>query len=120
MDFADSASVKTLGDRLTAHPQVQQLHVAQLAAGVAQWQYQSIPDGYEVTLEVNILSQALLALLLQPKMRAAAAAATPDGFVPHLSFLHRIAGFEVTADWLPAGQSLIQRCNDQGKWDPTK
>jgi hypothetical protein len=77
-----------------------------------------------VTLAVNVLSQALLAILLRPMMRAAATTrtATPDGFVPHLSFLHSIAGFEVTTDWLPASheQSLIQRCDDQGKWDPTK
>lgn len=122
VDFAELASVKALGDRLAAR--VQQLHVAQLAAGVAQWQYEKSPDGYEVTLAVNVLSQALLAILLQPMMRAAATTrtATPDGFVPHLSFLHSIAGFEVTTDLLPASheQSLIQRCNDQGKWDPTK
>lgn len=126
VDFADFASVKALGDRISANPRVRQLHVALLAAGVAQWQYQSSPDGYEVTLEVNVLSQALLALLLRPKMRAAAERTTTspsdheDSFVPHLSFLHSIAGFEVTADWLPLGQSLIQRCNDQAKWDPTK
>lgn len=120
VDLADLASVKALGDRLAAHPRVPQIHVAQLAAGVAQWQYESSPDGYEVTVSVNVLSQALLAMLLQPKMRAAAAAPGPDGFVPHLSFLHSIAGFEVTEDWLPPGQSLIQRCNDQKRWDPTK
>lgn len=120
VDLADLASVKAPGDRLAAHPRAQQLHVAQLAAGVAQWNYESSPDGYEVTLAVIVLSQALLAMLLQPRMRAAAAAAAPDGFVPHLSFLHSIAGFEITADWLPPGQSLVQRCNDQGKWDPTK
>ncbi|KAJ0107044.1 hypothetical protein J7T55_006922 [Diaporthe amygdali] len=120
VDFAEFASVKALGDRLAAHPRVQQLHVAQLAAGVAQWQYEISPEGYEVTLAVNVLSQALLAILLQPRMRAAATTATPDGFVPHLSFLHSIAGFEVTADWLPAWQSIIQHLNDRGKWDPTK
>lgn len=120
VDLADLTSVKALGDRLRAHPGVQQLHVAQLAAGVAQWQYESSPDGYEVTLAVNVLSQALFAILLQPMLRAAAAAATPDEFVPHLSFLHSIAGFEVTADWLPPGQSLVQHCNDKGKWDATK
>lgn len=43
VDFADFSSVKALGDRLT----VQKLDVAQLAAGVAQWQYESSPDGYE-------------------------------------------------------------------------
>lgn len=115
VELADLASVKALGDRLAAR--VQQLHVAQLAAGVAQWQYETSPEGYEMTLAVNVLSQALLAMLLQPLMQAAAAT---GGFVPHLSFLHSVAGFEVTADWLPPGQSLIQRCNDQRKWDPAK
>ncbi|KAG8169694.1 hypothetical protein KVR01_000439 [Diaporthe batatas] len=124
VDFTELASVKALGDRLASHrdPRVQQLHVAQLAAGVAQWQYEKSSEGYEVTLAVNVLSQALLAILLQPMMRMAATTASPDGFMPHLSFLHSIAGFEVTADWFPAGntQSLIQRLNDQEKWDPTK
>ncbi|ROW07079.1 hypothetical protein VPNG_06636 [Cytospora leucostoma] len=123
VDFSAFASVKAFADRIVnSHPRVTQLHVAQLDAGVAQWQYEKSTDGYEITLEVNVLSQALLALLLLPKMRATASApdASGDDFAPHLSFLHSIAGFEVTEDWLPHGQSLIQRCNDQSKWDPTK
>ncbi|KAI3390648.1 hypothetical protein diail_8991 [Diaporthe ilicicola] len=119
VDFASFASVKALADRINAGTAL--LHVAQLAAGVAQWKYEKSPDGYEMTLQVNVLSQALLALLLLPKLRAAAVAtASEDGFVPHLSFLHSIAAFEVTSAWLPLGQSLVQRCNDQSKWDPTK
>lgn len=116
VDFASFASVKALADRINASTAA--LHVAQLAAGVAQWKYEKSPDGYEMTLQVNVLSQALLALLLLPKLRAATT--SEDGFVPHLSFLHSIAAFEVTSDWLPPGQSLIQRCDDQSKWDPTK
>ncbi|POS74202.1 short-chain dehydrogenase/reductase [Diaporthe helianthi] len=122
VELASFASVKALADRINAG--TQPLHVAQLAAGVAQWKYEKSPDEYEMTLQVNVLYQALLALLLLPKLRAAAAAAatasSEDGFVPHLSFLHSIAGFEVDPAWLPPGQSLIQRCNDQSKWDATK
>lgn len=103
---------------------MKQLHVAQLAAGAAQWQYESSPDDYEITLEVSVLSQALLALVSQPKMRVPTATTTDSGhedsFAPHLLFLHSIAGFEVTEDWVPPGQSLIERCNDKAKWDPTK
>lgn len=122
VDLASFASVQACSQRLHSNPRVAQLHVAQLAAGVAQWQYEKSPDGFEITLQVNVLSQALLALLLLPKMRTTAAATTisDTNSAPHLSFLHSIAGFEVTADWLPHGQSLIQRCNDQSKWDPTK
>lgn len=69
---------------------------------------------------MTVLSEALLAMLLQPQTRAAAAAAMPGGFVPHLSLLHSIAGLEVTTDWLPHGLPIIQRCNDQGSWGPTK
>lgn len=114
VDFASFASVKALADRINARDAP--LHVAQLAAGVAQWKYEKSPDGYEMTLQVNVLSQALLALLLLPKLRAA----SENGFLSHLSFLHSIAGFEVPSAWLPPGQSLIQRCNDQSKWDATK
>lgn len=124
VDFASFTSVQNCVQRIDSHPRAAQLHVAQLAAGVAQWQYEKSPDGFEITLEVNVLSQALLALLLLPNMRAAAAAAaataSDDNFAPHLSFLHSIAGFEVTADWLPHGQSLLQRCDDESQWDPTK
>ncbi|KUI58424.1 Short-chain dehydrogenase TIC 32, chloroplastic [Cytospora mali] len=122
VDFSTFAFVRAFSDRIVSHPLATQLHVTQLDAGVAQWQYEKSPDGYEVTLEVNVLSQALLALLLLPKMSATAAASVPsdDSFVRHLSFLHSIAGFEVTADWLSPGQSPIQRYNDQSKWDPTK
>lgn len=121
VDLASFASVQACAQRINSHPRAAQLHVAQLAAGVAQWQYEQSSDGFEITLEVNVLSQALLALLLLPKLRATAApASSDDTFAPHLSFLHSIAGFEVAEDWLPHGQSLIQRINDQSKWDPTK
>ncbi|KAJ4414715.1 hypothetical protein N0V82_007767 [Gnomoniopsis sp. IMI 355080] len=122
VDFASFDSVQACAQRLNSHPRAAQLHVAQLAAGVAQWQYEKSPDGFEITLQVNVLSQALLALLLLRKMRttAAAVAASDTNAAPHLSFLHSIAGFEVTADWIPYGQSLVQRCNDPSKWDPTK
>lgn len=117
--LANFASVKALGGRVVTNPRVKQIHVAMLVAGVAQWQYESSVDSYVVTLEVNVLSQALLALLLQRKMRTPIAMDTPsiknDDSVPHLSFLHSIAGFEVTAEWLPNSQSLIERCNDREK-----
>lgn len=120
VDLASFASVRDCAQRINHHPRVAQLHVAQLAAGVAQWQYEKSPDGFEITLEVNVLSQALLALLLLPKMQATAASSSDDSFPSHLSFLHSIAGFEVQEDWIPHGQSLIQRINDSSQWDPTK
>lgn len=110
VDFASFSSVRDFAARLN----IDALHVAQLAAGVAQWKYEKTGDGFETTLQVNVLSPALLALLLLPKMSKAG-----DG-PAHLSFLHSIAGFEVTASDVPRGQSLIQRLDDQSKWDPTK
>ncbi|ROV92772.1 hypothetical protein VMCG_09086 [Cytospora schulzeri] len=105
VDFSSFASVKAFVERIVSHLSITRLHVAQVAPGLAQWRYEKSPDGYETTFQVNVLSQALLALLLLPKMSETAAA---------------IAGFEVTTDWLPPGQSLIQRCDDQSKWDPIR
>ncbi|KAK3315765.1 hypothetical protein B0H66DRAFT_624438 [Apodospora peruviana] len=120
VDLASFASVREFVDRLNRNSRVPYLHVVQLAAGVAPWAYGQSPDGYEISLQVDVLSTALLALLLLPKMREA-----PDGVRPHLSFLDRISIFIIPDDMkaeLEAlrGESLIKRCDDKEKWDAVK
>ncbi|KAK3375569.1 hypothetical protein B0T24DRAFT_526237 [Lasiosphaeria ovina] len=119
VDMSTFASVRAFADQLNAA--VPALHVAQLAAGVATFAFSKSPEGYESALQVNVLSTALLALLLLPKLRATAAAeaAKPEAerFVPHLSFVHSIASMEVTDADIPADQSLVQRIDDQARFD---
>ncbi|KAK3372098.1 hypothetical protein B0H63DRAFT_503454 [Podospora didyma] len=74
------------------------LHVAQLAAGVATLGFEQSSEGDKSALQVNVLSTALLTLLLLPKMREIAVASAPDSsFVPHMSFVHSIASMEYFA-----------------------
>ncbi|KAI1144771.1 hypothetical protein F4825DRAFT_310622 [Nemania diffusa] len=120
VDLATLASVRAFAGRVAKRCPV--LHVVQLAAGVAMFDYVKSPDGFEMTLQVNVLSTALMALLLLPSVSAAAAASSPDSpdkndAHPHISFLSSQAAFEVKAEAVPPGQSLIQRLNNQAKFD---
>ncbi|KAJ7460920.1 hypothetical protein B0H11DRAFT_2057400 [Mycena galericulata] len=116
VDLSTLASVKAFVDRVKAR--VPELHVVQLVAGIMNWDYEKSPDGYEMSLQVNVLSTGLMALLLLPKLRETAAA--QPNFTPHMSVLLSVAAWEVQDNWLPPGQSLIQRCDDAAKWDNIK
>lgn len=118
VDLSTFASVKEFASRVKAR--VPKLDVASLNAGIAQWKYEKSPDGFEMTLQVNVLSTALMALLLLPKLRETAAAAEDEDSAPHLPFLLSVAAWDVDASDLPPGQSLIQRCDDEAKWDMAK
>jgi NAD(P)-dependent dehydrogenase (short-subunit alcohol dehydrogenase family) len=119
VDLSTFASVREFVSRVKAR--VPKLDIASLNAGVAEWKYVKSPDGYEMTLQINVLSPALMAMLLLPKLRETATATSKDDdFSPYMFFLLCIAAWEVEADWLLPGQSLIQRCNDESKWATIK
>jgi NAD(P)-dependent dehydrogenase (short-subunit alcohol dehydrogenase family) len=117
LELTTFASVREFVNRLNANPRVQRLHVVQLAAGVSMPSFTKSPNGYEMALQVNVLSTALLALLLLPKLRETAAAEGPDGFAPHMSFVNSIAHLEVKPEWIADGESLIQRLQNEAKFD---
>ena len=75
LDMNSYASVQALATRVTA--ELPRLDVALLNAGVVQPHYRVSPEGWEETLQVNVLSSALLAMLLLPSLRANTAA--PSG-----------------------------------------
>ncbi len=102
---------------------VPKLHVLQLVAGIAAKDFKRSPDGHELGLQINVLSTALMALLLLPKVRETAVAEGPSGFVPHISFVNSAAHREVDPKDLPAegsGETLIQRLDDESKFDTRK
>ncbi|KAI1127211.1 NAD(P)-binding protein [Nemania abortiva] len=118
LDLSTFASVKDFADRITKR--VPALHVVQNSGGVAPWTYAKSPDGYEITTQVSVLSTTLLTLLLLPKLQQTAAIPSPDGYRPHITFMDSIAIFDITNEMLPSGQTLIQRCDDESKWDSIK
>jgi NAD(P)-dependent dehydrogenase (short-subunit alcohol dehydrogenase family) len=68
LDMMDYDSIKAFADRATR--ELERLDIACLNAGVAMIDFKQSQYGYERTLQVNLLSTALLALLLMPKLRA--------------------------------------------------
>ncbi|KAJ7855638.1 hypothetical protein B0H14DRAFT_3085412 [Mycena olivaceomarginata] len=99
------------------HKRLPELHVVQIAAGIAEHVFVRTADGHECQQQVNVLGQALLALLLLPKLRATVTALPDDAACCHLSFVNSVAHLEVAAEDLLPGQTLVQRCDDESKWD---
>jgi NAD(P)-dependent dehydrogenase (short-subunit alcohol dehydrogenase family) len=81
VDMSRFDSVKAFADRVDA--EVERVDVLELNAGVLDKEYRVSPEGWEQTLQVNVLSTALLALLLLPKLRSSK---TTDG-PPHLAIV---------------------------------
>jgi NAD(P)-dependent dehydrogenase (short-subunit alcohol dehydrogenase family) len=119
IDLASFASVRDFADRLTN--KVPRLHVVQIAAGIVNTEYVKSADGYEMMLQVNVLSTCLLAWLLLPLLRRTADEEASQGDQPtHLTYLGSISSHWVTPAMLPPGQSLLERCDDPTKWDFTR
>ncbi|KAI9879417.1 MAG: hypothetical protein M1830_008548 [Pleopsidium flavum] len=68
LDMDSFASVKTFAERVDK--ELEHLDVALLNAGLVMRAFQQSPEGWEETIQVNVLSTALLGLLLLPKLRA--------------------------------------------------
>ena len=106
LDMNSYTSVKAFAAR--AETELARLDVALLNAGVWMMKYETSPAGWEETLQVNVLSTALLALLLLPKLRATKKS---TGVTPTLeivsSGLHEVATLS-DEEKTKAGESLIE------------
>lgn len=81
VDLASFDSVAAFAKKFS---EVKTLNIAVLNAGVSFFKYVPTTDGYETVLQVNYLSNALLAAHLLPLLKAGAAA---SGKPSHLSFV---------------------------------
>ncbi|KAK7755169.1 hypothetical protein SLS62_002984 [Diatrype stigma] len=119
VDLTEFASVAAFCRRVSE--EVGELHVVLLCAGVMMPRFTLSPEGYELNLQVNVLSTALMALLLLPKVRetgARSAGRGGGGDPAHLCFLNSLATQEVDEKWIPPGdRSLIERINDSSSFD---
>ncbi|GAP91486.1 putative short-chain dehydrogenase reductase protein [Rosellinia necatrix] len=110
LDLSSFSSIKAFADRINSR--FPAIYVLQNSGGVTPWTYEESSDGYEMSLQVDVLSPILLSLLLLPKLRGS------SGDPAHISFLDSIAIFEVPDKALHlGGQTLIQRCDDKCQWD---
>ncbi|KAH8896047.1 short-chain dehydrogenase/reductase [Thozetella sp. PMI_491] len=116
VDMGSLASVKDFVDRVNAR--VPRLHVAQLAAGVATPKFIDGSEGYELTFQVNVLSTALMGLLLLPKFRETTAQLPEgDASMTHLSFVNSAACIHVKPEWIAPDETLLQRINNKERWE---
>jgi hypothetical protein len=78
--------------------------------------FQTSPEGYEINLQVKVLSSALMALLLVPKIRNTAVLRDGD-YTPHNTTLNSFATQETDDAWVPTDQNLLDRIGDKSKFD---
>lgn len=81
VDMLDYESIKNFASRVDK--ELERLDMAVLNAGVVMASFQESKYGWEKTLQVNVLSTSLLALLLLPKLRASKS----DEFTPVLELI---------------------------------
>ncbi|KAJ5881197.1 uncharacterized protein N7473_012250 [Penicillium subrubescens] len=92
LDMSTFASVKAFAEAVAKEPR---LDIAVLNAGLMATAYHVSPEGYEMCLQVMVLSTAFLGMLLLSQLqKSAAISGTPS----HLEFVGSIMGRAVKAD----------------------
>lgn len=112
VNLCSFASVKEFARQVDE--QIPGLHIVLLCAGIMTSKFERTADGFEAALQVNVLSTALMAVLLLPKLRSTP---SPDGFLSHLCILNSLATQEIKEEWVPTDQPLIERLNDVSRFD---
>lgn len=92
LDMSTFASVKAFAEAVGKETR---LDIAVLNAGLMATSYRVSPEGYEMCLQVMVLSTALLGILLLPQLQKSA---TISGKPSHLEFVGSIVGRAVKAD----------------------
>lgn len=115
VDLSTFASVKEFAKDVSES--VGQLHVVQLCAGIMTPSFRLGAEGYEAAFQVNVLSTALMALLLLPKVQETALTGSDDGYMPHISFLNSSLSEDALRKWIPTDQTLVQQVNNASRFD---
>lgn len=107
-DMSTFEGVKTFADNLVKHEP--RLDIAVLNAGIAASSYNLSPENFEMTLQVNVLSTTLLAILLLPILHQSSQLSNQSS---HLEFVGSVAHHYVEADTLDISgkQKLLQQVN---------
>jgi NAD(P)-dependent dehydrogenase (short-subunit alcohol dehydrogenase family) len=120
LDMDHYSSISQFAARVNS--ELPRLDIAILNAGVIAKDYIVGPEGWESTLQVNVMSTALLALLLLPKLRASKTSAnTISHLVIVTSEAHRWLEVTDIPDPGPYGGNILQAANarptDVKTWD---
>ncbi|KAI1193511.1 short-chain dehydrogenase/reductase [Nemania serpens] len=110
VDLTSFDSVQAFVDDLSKL--TDKLDVALLNAGLGNPTYQKSSTGWEMAVQVNVLSTALMAVLLLPILRSTAA----QGRTPHLTFVNSNGHDMAKREWLGPDGSLLQASNRETGW----
>jgi len=112
LDMASFVSVQAFAQRVETLPR---LDIAVLNSGVNTREWRTTGDGYEISLQVNVISTGLLATLLLPSMQRTTSLPAASVLKPHLvivsSDAHYLAGFPEHTAAKP-----ISALNDQARF----
>ena len=113
VDLSDFGSVQAFVPALEKET-AGKLDIALLNAGQVNPSYQtSKATGWEMTVQVNALATALMAIMLLPLLRRTA---RTTGTRPHLTIVNSYGHAMVEKEWLTS-RSLLQAANDPKGWD---
>lgn len=119
LDMLDYSVVKAFAER--ANKELDHLDIAVLNAGCIKIKYTAGPYGFEETMQVNVLSTALLSLLLMPKLKSS----KTDTFTSVLEIVGSNNHYLVSK--LPSETAPFAACNDpkhflgpQGQYNNSK
>ncbi|KFY86152.1 hypothetical protein V500_07825 [Pseudogymnoascus sp. VKM F-4518 (FW-2643)] len=119
LDMGRYSSIQQFASRASA--ELQRLDVAILNAGVASKEFTIGHEGWQSTLQVNVLGTALLALLLLPKLKLSKTSADTSRLVIVTSEAHRWVERTDIPDTAPYGGSILQALNarpaDNATWN---
>ncbi|KAL4959341.1 putative short-chain dehydrogenase [Aspergillus stella-maris] len=117
IDMESFASVGAFADRAKAYvDKGGKLDIAIMNAGIGSMMYRVTDDGWERTLQINVLSTALLSLILLPLLvHSSKTAPSSSADRPHLTIIasdaHRQAKFpERNSD------NILHRLNEESQW----
>lgn len=123
LDMNSYASIRNFATR--ASSELDQLDISVLNAGVFMVGYEESPHGWEETIQVNVLSTALLALYLLPKLRDTAQkrrSGTRGSSPPLLEFVssRRHEKVALPEKSLQTGSSLLEAFNQATNYNSSK
>ncbi|KAK0619667.1 hypothetical protein B0T14DRAFT_603418 [Immersiella caudata] len=117
VDLSTFASVQKFCKELDKEVSSSGLDVALLCAGLAPPGYKTSPEpeGWELALQVNVLSTTVMALLMLPSLRRTGA---NGGVAPHLTFVNSGGNDMVQKEWLrDFDGSAFRMVNDKKGWN---
>ncbi|KAI9708166.1 MAG: hypothetical protein M1820_004120 [Bogoriella megaspora] len=114
LDMGSYASVESFVKQVTS--KYSAIHAAVLNAGVAPPAYKASAEGWEMALQVNVISTAYLAILLLPKLRETGVA---TGSPTHLEFVSSVAHGDIKPETIEDKTSILGRLNDESNFSFT-